>query len=122
LSMSLGTSTSHQAARPTPGRRSTGGISGSRWPGFNSPARPRRLRRRIFLRSPLGSAAFGRGRFPFDAAMLRRRLSKLRLHLDITLELVAHCCQGTICCGQKGKYSKASVSPPSYRRAAHKKE
>src|SRR5882762_6982458 len=35
--------------------------------------------------------------------MLRRRLSNLRLYLDITLELVAHCCQGTIYCGRKGK-------------------
>src|SRR6266851_8525719 len=35
--------------------------------------------------------------------MLRRRLSKLRLYLDITLELVAHSCQGTIYCGRKGE-------------------
>ncbi len=43
----------HQAARPTPGRPSTGDISGSRWPGFNSPAR-----RRFSCVSPFGSAAF----------------------------------------------------------------
>src|SRR3981189_1705900 len=30
--------------------------------------------------------------------MLRRRSSKLRLHLDITLELVAHCYEGTTYC------------------------
>jgi len=40
-SMSSDTSTLHPAARPTPGRRSTGDISGSRWPGFNRPARGR---------------------------------------------------------------------------------
>src|SRR5262249_6139758 len=70
---------------------------------------PRASRRRLLATLvPLRAASAGD---------FQDRLSKVRLRLDTTLELVAHSCADTIYCVARGKCPLAPVSPPSRSRA-----